>query len=218
MRENEAVFLMRISLPDVPGTLGSVASAMGRFGADILSVEIVERQSGRAVDDFVVGLPPERMPDGLVSMCQELDGVSVEWVSHYPEGGGLQSDLEALEQMTADPAFAAETLVSLSPEVFRSQWALLVDADDQHPSVVYSTPMAPDPSSEQLTKFAPFDACHRMTLDGESFPGYQDSVAVVAPLASSRAIAIGRLGGPDYLDSEIARLQHLARFAQHESA
>lgn len=203
---------MRVCLPDVPGTLGSVASAMGQFGADILSVEIVEKRSGRVVDDFVVTLPPERMPDGLVSICQGLDGVSVQWVSRYPEGGGLQSDLEALEQMVADPAYAAETLVSLSPQVFRSQWSLLIQTDGD-PTVIYSTPMAPDPSSEQLRSFAPFDAWHRMTLDDASFPGYQDSVAVIAPLTGSRAIAIGRDGGPDYLDSEIARLEHLMHFA-----
>jgi hypothetical protein len=32
-------------------------------------------------------------------------------------------------------------------------------------------------------------------------------------LGESRAIVIGRLGGPTYLDSEVARLRHLARLA-----
>lgn len=217
MRENSSVFLMRICLPDVPGTLGSVASAMGQFGADIMSIEIVEKGAGRAVDDFVVALPPERLPDGLVSICQELDGVRVQWVSRYPEGGGLQSDLEALEQMIAEPAYAAETLVSLAPEVFRSQWSLLIHTGDDKPAVIYSTPMAPDPSTDQLRGFAPFDGSHRMTLDGDTFPGFQDSVAVVAPLDSSRTIAMGRDGGPDYLDSEIARLEHLMHVSVQES-
>ncbi len=212
MGDNDPVFLMRISLTDVPGKLGSVASAMGEFGADILSVEIVEKRSGRAIDDFVVTLPPERMPDGLVSICQKIDGVAVDWVSRYPEGGGLQSDLEALERMTADPAYAAETLVSLSPEVFRSGWALLIDAGD-HPAVIYSTPMAPDPDRGQLAGFGPFDTTHRLTLGDESIPGYSDSVVVVTPIETARAIIVGRQGGPAYLDSEVARLEHLAELA-----
>jgi hypothetical protein len=32
----------------------------------------------------------------------------------------------------------------------------------------------------------------------------------VTPLTNHRAIAIGRVGGPAFLDSEIARLHHLA--------
>ena len=33
---------------------------------------------------------------------------------------------------------------------------------------------------------------------------------VVTPLTHDRVIAIGRVGGPTFLDSEIARLHHLA--------
>jgi hypothetical protein len=208
------VFLMRVALPDVPGSLGAVASAMGAVGGDILAVEIVEKRDGVAVDDFVVGLPPEGLPDSLISSCHALDGVSVEWISRYPEGGGLQSDLETLERMTSDPDNAAETLVSSAPAVFRSQWAVLVELDGAGTArATYSTPMAPDLSSEQLVKLAPFDETHRLDLNGEWIPGYDDSVVVVAPLGTARAIVIGRLGGPTYLNSEVARLRHLARLA-----
>ena len=39
-------FLIRVQLPDSPGTLGAVATALGTVGADILSVDVVERGSG----------------------------------------------------------------------------------------------------------------------------------------------------------------------------
>lgn len=205
---------MRVRLPDVPGSLGAVASAMGAVGADILAVEIVQKQDGAAIDDFVVGLPPDGLPDTLISSCHALPGVTVEWISRYPEGGGLQSDLETLERMTNDPDHAAETLVSSAPAVFRSQWAVLVElTPDGTATATYSTPMAPDLSSEQLAELAPFDKLHRLDLSGEWIPGYDDSVVVVSPLGESRAIVIGRLGGPHYLDSEVARLGHLARLA-----
>ena len=121
---------MRVTLPDRPGSLGAVATAMGRVGGDINAVEIVEKGDGVVIDDFIVDLPPNQMPETMVTACQSLDGVRVEWISRYPEGGGLQSDLEALERMAADPVHAAETLVSLCPVVFRSHWALLVDVGE----------------------------------------------------------------------------------------
>ena len=121
------MFLMRVTLPDRPGSLGSVATAMGGVGADINAVEIVEKGDVIVVDDFIVDLPQGQLPETIVTACQRLSGVHVEWISRYPEGGGLQSDLEALERMTADPVHAAETLVSLSPVVFRSHFATLIE-------------------------------------------------------------------------------------------
>ena len=134
----------------------------------------------------------------------------VEWISRYPEGGGLQSDLEALERMTADPAHAAETLVSLCPVVFRSHWATLIEVEDGKPRPTFSTTLAPDLSAEAAELFAPFDATHRMELASGWSPGWGDTTVVVTPMTRDRVIVIGRLGGPAFLDSEIARLHHLA--------
>ena len=48
-------YLMRVELPDVPGSLGRVASAIGEAGGDIDAIEIVEhRPDGSAVDDVGV--------------------------------------------------------------------------------------------------------------------------------------------------------------------
>ena len=60
-------FLIRVQLPDRPCALGAVATALGRAGGDIDSVDIVERGPGTAVDDLVVDLPPGGLPDGLVT-------------------------------------------------------------------------------------------------------------------------------------------------------
>lgn len=211
MLEDVPVFLMRIRLPDRPGSLGAVATAMGGVGGDINAVEIVEKgDAGFVVDDFIVDLPPGQLPENIVTACQSLEGVKVEWISRYPEGGGLQSDLEALERMTADPSHAAETLVSLCPVVFRSHWATLLQVDGAQPQVLYSTTLAPDLTSEIAITFGPFDATHRVDLTSGWSPGWGDTTLVVTPLTRDRVIAIGRLGGPAFLDSEIARLHHLA--------
>ncbi len=205
------MFLMRITLPDRPGSLGAVATAMGKVGGDINAVEIVEKRDGSVVDDFIVDMPPNQLPETIVTACQNLEGVKVEWISRYPEGGGLQSDLEALERMTSDPAHAAETLVSLCPVVFRSHWATLIEvAADGAARPTFSTTLAPDLSDEAAELFAPFDVTHRAELASGWCPGWGDTTVVVTPITQDRVIVIGRLGGPAFLDSEIARLHHLA--------
>lgn len=204
------VFLMRVSLPDRPGSLGAVASALGTVGADINAVEIVEKNGVVVIDDFIVDLPNGQLPETLVTACEVLDGVRVEWISRYPEGGGLQSDLEALERMTADPAQAAETLASMCPVVFRSHWAMLLDVATDPPRAVYATTLAPDFGDRPPETLAPFHETRRIDLTAGWLPGWGDSTLVITPVADDRAIIIGRLGGPPFLDSEIARLNHLA--------
>src|SRR5918994_1277776 len=60
-------YLLRVLLPDRPGMLGAVASALGQVGADILSIDVVERAAGVAVDDMIVDLPPGKLADALVT-------------------------------------------------------------------------------------------------------------------------------------------------------
>jgi hypothetical protein len=135
VRKDVPVFLMRISLQTDQDPSALSLPRMGGVGADINAVEIVEKRAdGSVVDDFIVDLPPNQLPETLVTACQSLVGVRVEWIARYPEGGGLQSDLEALERMAADPPHAAETLVSLCPVVFRSHWASLLDISDGAPN------------------------------------------------------------------------------------
>ncbi|MCW2838256.1 MAG: amino acid-binding domain protein, partial [Marmoricola sp.] len=43
-------YLLRVELPDVPGSLGRLASAIGSAGGNIDAIEIVERtHDGRAI-------------------------------------------------------------------------------------------------------------------------------------------------------------------------
>jgi ACT domain-containing protein len=69
-------YIVRIALPDRPGALGLVASRIGAVGGDIVAIHILERQEGRAVDEFVVEIAQELI-DLLQSEIHEVDGVSV---------------------------------------------------------------------------------------------------------------------------------------------
>ena len=82
IRHTVRVFLMRVVLPDRPGSLGAVATAMGTISADINAVEIVEKYEGYAVDDFMLELPAGVAPDALITACTSVPGVEVVWLSH----------------------------------------------------------------------------------------------------------------------------------------
>ena len=45
-------YLLRVELEDRPGSLGSLAVALGSVGADILSLDVVARGPGYAIDDL----------------------------------------------------------------------------------------------------------------------------------------------------------------------
>lgn len=69
-------YVVRIALPDRPGALGLVASRIGAVGGDIVAINILEREDGRAVDEFVVEIDQELI-DLLQSEVHEVDGVSI---------------------------------------------------------------------------------------------------------------------------------------------
>lgn len=71
-----AGYVVRIALPDRPGALGLVASRIGAVGGDIVAINILEREDGRAVDEFVVEIGKDLI-DLLQSEIYEVDGVSV---------------------------------------------------------------------------------------------------------------------------------------------
>ena len=45
-----AQFNVQIALPDRPGSLGAVASAIGFAGGDIKSIVVVKSEAGRGID------------------------------------------------------------------------------------------------------------------------------------------------------------------------
>lgn len=207
------MFLLRLILPDRPGSLGTVATALGEVGADIHAIEIVEhrRENSTAVDDVVVNLPPGVLPDRLVSACNGVPGVEVIWFSRYGAGGGLHMDLEAVEQMTSAPSEAVDILVEQAPAVLHADWAALLDGTGSEIKVALETSATPA-FGDVVNQWLPLEKA--ATLDAPDSLGLAESVLVAAPLESDRRVlVIGRRGGPAFLGSEVARLSYLANLA-----
>ena len=191
---------MRVELPDVPGSLGRVASAIGEAGGDIEAIEIVEKRGGLAVDDVLLQIPHGTMPDSVVSACSRVDGVSVLWVGRYAAGSNLFLDLEVVEALTQDPATALDRLIDLLPMAFRVDWAARARPGAEGVEIIRATDAAP-PSIEPLVISAPM-----------RLPDHATNVECAAPLGDD-VVVMGRRGGPEFLDSELARLQHLLGLA-----
>lgn len=202
--------MIRIQLPDTPGSLGSVATAMGTANADISAIEIVEKGPDYVIDDFILTLPPTTMPDTLVSACGMLDEVHVLWLSRYPENWSIESDIAALNRMSEDPEHSAEILCGAVPVVFHTQWAALFDVDEQ---VIISTALAPEFTAEGIARLAPMGRTHTAELEADWMPGWGDTIIAVVPLSQGRCLVVGRQGGPGFLASELNRLQHMAALA-----
>ena len=199
-------YLLRVELPDVPGSLGRLASAIGSAGGNIDAIEIVGRGDGTAVDDVFLAADGGVMPDSIVSAVQQLDGMHVMWISRYAAGTNLFLDLEAVESMTEDPEHAATRLVELMPEVFRVDWALLVRREADRIAVVSGTSAAPTEIPPEIEWPEDVSGATRFEAPG-------GLLAAGSPLPPDEAVVIARRGGPDFLDSELARLGHLVALA-----
>ncbi len=213
-------FLLRVELPDVPGSLGALASALGTAGADIHAIEIVEHRPGRsgvaatAVDDVLLELPAHALPDTLVSACHKLDGVRVLWISRYNAGASLRLDLEAVEAMTQEPKNSVARLIDTVPQTFRCDWALAVRPRlDGATELVGASPTAPDLPVDADQWLASVDSPRRL----DEHPAWEGTVLAAAPLGDG-VVVLGRRGGPDVLDSELARFGHLCGLAAAISA
>jgi hypothetical protein len=195
------MLLLRVELPNVPGSLGRLATAIGAAGGDIESIEIVEKRlDGTDVDDVLLDMVDGVMPDSVVSACNSVDGVNVLWISRYLAGGNLFPDLEVVEALTTDPPAALDSLVSALPVAFRCEWAARIAITESGFEIEQASEGAP--TSIELK---PASGLDRQTIG--------DDLVAIAPIGHARVVAIGRRGGPEYLDSELARLGHLVDLA-----
>lgn len=209
-------YLIRVVLPDRPGSLGALATALGKVQADIISLDVIEhRPDGVAIDDILVDLPRGRMADSLVSAAQAVPGVRVQFLRRYVGAGDLHRDLDLVEAMTGRPLHAEEILTELAPGVFRADWALLVEGDMERSALVYASASAPDCDGLRLP-WLPLDGTKRLSNASSWAPSsWRDAALAAAPIGRpSRALLLARSGGPEILDSELARLRHLAGLAE----
>lgn len=198
-----ARFLVRIELPDRPGALGAVASRIGAVRGDVVSIEIIRRRDGRAVDDFVVELADaDHVPLLLVEIA-EVDGVSVEAV-HPVSAGVTDQRLEAFETATAlleerGPHGVLSTLATRTSHELDASWVAIVDGENHMVIAAAGHPPA-----------APWLAAH--IRESTRVPSDTGDVAWVHLAAWDLTLVVGRPTWP-FGARDRSRLHSLARLA-----
>lgn len=210
-----ASYLLRVRLPDRPGVLGQVATALGSAGADIDSIVVVDRTSGYAVDDLVVALPDGSLADRLVSAATSVPGVVVDIVQRHHGRRRIHDDLSLLDAAaTAEQPLS--TLVEGLPALMQISYALVVTALDLGLARLDAASSGA-PLDGLRTDWIPVAGPVVVPLDtvyDDPATAGPDAVVVAVPFGRASALVAGRIGGPDFLPAELQRLEHLTRVAR----
>ncbi|MGY1825064.1 MULTISPECIES: ACT domain-containing protein [unclassified Blastococcus] len=213
-------YLLRLVVPDRPGVLGAVATALGTAGIDIVSLDVLERGNGIAVDDVVVDLPGDRLPDSLITAAQTVPGVQVE--SLRPFAGPLDThrELDLLDALARGDRPPTELLTDSLPRVFHSGWAVVLDDSGQPAPLAERAVLAASdaaPAFLGLTlPWLPLAGPRLLPSDEPWLPERWQEMAIemmAVPYGAGRAIVLGRSGGPAFRRSELLRLAHVTGIA-----
>src|ERR1700712_3569013 len=210
-------YLLRLVLPDRPGSLGAGATALGAAGVDIESLDVIERGPDGAVDDLVVGLPDGGLADTLISAAQSVPGVHVESLRPHPRAAETVRDLDIVDALASDPGQALRQLAALVPEAFRAQWAMVLEATPfALPRIIAASPNAPR-ERDFATPWMPMATARRFDTGEEWVPEVwtdRNIELAGAPVNGPyQALLLARAGGPAFRPSELMRLAHLAGLA-----
>lgn len=206
-------YLLRVRLPDQPGVLGRVATALGNVGADIESIVVVDRAEGYAVDDLIVGLPAGALADRLVSAVTSVHGVVVESFQRHHGRRRVYDDLTLLDDaLSSDDPLQA--LVDGLPELLQVSYVMVVGVEDDAAVITAASPGAPEASMRGWLPVTVPIALDAAEVWNDPAAGGPDCELLAAPFRSGSAILLGRIGGPAFLPAETTRVAHLARLAR----
>ena len=189
-------FLLRVELPDVPGPWAASRPRSVRPAATSRRSRSSRSADGTAVDDVLLEIAPGAMPDSIVSACNKLDGVQVVWISRYAAGGNLFLDLEAVEELTADPARRS------------TGWSTCC----RSPSAPTGRRGSPEQGHRARHRGGAVRSRVRPDRAGRA-AGARRRATSAGRRSTNQIVLIGRRGGPEFLDSELARLGHLVSLA-----
>lgn len=197
--------LIRISVPDRPGALGTVASRLGAAGADILQVQVLESEAGRALDDVHVAVRDADHLQRIQHQLAAIPGVQIVGVRDQPAPSTGHGELELARRMVAAPARALNTLADGVSTSNGSDWAAIVryGDDERVEQVVATSPTCPGPEHVMI------DVPLRLTVVNSRYAGM-----ALVPLTGTRlGLVVVRESGPPYHPAELWRLEQVGAMA-----
>ncbi|WOC13466.1 ACT domain-containing protein [Gordonia sp. MP11Mi] len=205
-------YLLRLRLSDRPGSLGMLAVELGAVGADIRSLEVIERGDGFAIDDIVVELPSTSLPDTLITAAQNVHDVRVESLRPFSDVLDTHQELELIDVVATGGPDRLQVLVDHSPRVLRASWAMVIAKPGMDVLTLFASSGAPETPLEHAD-WLPLNTAAGFGSDNDWVPDVwrdMDTTLAAAPMGDgSKALLLGRTGGPEFRPSEVARLGYL---------
>ena len=200
--------IVRIWLPDRPGALGEVATAVGSVDAEIVGIDILERGAGRAIDELAVELPEHGVP-GLLAVLRRVDGVDVEdlrvvdGTAHDPRSDALE--LAAMLAGAGDRDALLDAVVTHGRRLLGGDWAAVLRIEDGE----VRASGGPAPEGRWLVAFVEGSRTSARVAEGRCGP--EDVVWAPLP-GTALALVVGRDGAP-FRARERRQASALARIA-----
>ncbi|MBN9644976.1 amino acid-binding ACT domain protein [Corynebacterium mendelii] len=208
-------YLIRVVLPDTPGSLGQLAESLGLVDADIRSVDVVHVfDDGTAMDDIVLSLPQGALPDTIITAAQQVEGVYIDSLRPFSGTVDRRGQIEMLATVARhrrNIAGAMNELVQVIPKSMTSGWGIVLDTGGETTRVAASTAAPEDDGS---TPSIMIDSARVLDPDTEDWIPQRwtllDSTLAATPITgTSLVLVVGRPGGPGFLASEVGHLRCL---------
>lgn len=189
-------------MPDRPGALGAVASRIGAVHADVVGIEILTRDGGRAMDEITIEIDPDLL-SLLLSEIAEVDGVEVLEVEKLPNDvrdrrlEAYETAIAVLQAHTPDQLLAV--LAGRVGKELDAEWVAIVDTESR--LTLASTGRAPG---------ADWLAAERGRLRDGTAPPSDTAWSMLARFDA--ALCVGRPGRP-LSEYECAKLKMIAELA-----
>lgn len=196
-------YVVRLWLPDRPGTLGRVAAAIGRADADVIGIEILERGAGMAIDEVTVQFGDLTTIEKIVAELSSVDGVAVEDV-HEVEPGRLDPSVLALEVVSGVVSAGPRRLDVLCRgvrDLLESDWVAVIDVDAG--SIVSHDGSVPDPA--WLTAFV------AGTVHLPTASEHTPSDVAWAPLVGTGTVVASERSGRAFRSREREQIERIGR-------
>ncbi|APT92737.1 amino acid-binding ACT domain protein [Corynebacterium phocae] len=208
-------FLIRVVLPDTPGSLGQLADAFGMVNANIESVDVVEHsEDGTVTDDIVVNLPQGVMADSILTAASAVDGVIVDSFRPFSGSVDRRGQIALLSRVATAKNVKAgmQEVANAIPKAMTSSWAIVIDNNPPIHRLASSSSAPADDGTVPADIKVP--AARVLHADQDAWVPHSwsllDSTLAAAPLgATGLTLVIGRVGGPEFLTSEVEHLRDI---------
>ncbi|MEJ5928187.1 amino acid-binding ACT domain protein [Corynebacterium sp. H128] len=204
-------YLIRVMIPDMPGSLGKLADAMGTMGGNIESVDVVEANGDLVTDDIVVSLPAGTLPDSIITAAQAIPGVQVDSIRPFSGRVDRRGQIEMLATVSQHQRKRNQAMadfVDVLPRTMTSGWAIVLENAERMSRIAASSAAPEDDGTNPPHADV---ATARILREEEDWVPESwrmlDASLCAAPIGKTdMMLVVGRPGGPDFLATEVEQV------------